>query len=456
MIFSSIQFVIFFLIFLISIKIFKNYQRSIIILFSIFFYGFWSPPFTFLILFFSSAPSPHIITLFFFLTSYFFLKRDLSLKVSIPITLLPLFYFKYSFFLSNFFEIKILNDFCYKGDLPLAISFITFTAIAILVDVKTKRYEEKINFFSLSEFLIYFPQLIAGPILRAKELIPLLKNKIIFTNENIKFGILLFMIGFIKKIFFADSISSFIDPIFEKENLTASEDYLKGFLLFPLQIYFDFSGYVDMALGVSKILSIDLPINFNKPYLSSSLTEFWRNWHITLSKWFRDYLYIPLGGSINGNKKLFRNLFLTMSIAGLWHGASINFILWGSINGIFLFFEKKISKYFNLNKLIKIILTCFIVFNLWIIFRINDLTFLLIFYSNLYQNLFTIIEIENLVLLFLVIIAVFSQKFDNYYYIENLSKKINFLILVPIFIIVLITGLAIKAGSSEKFIYFNF
>ena len=443
MIFSSIQFVIFFLIFLIFIKIFKNYQRSIIILFSIFFYGFWSPPFTFLIL-------------FFFLTSYFFLKRDLSLKVSIPITLLPLFYFKYSFFLSNFFEIKILNDFCYKGDLPLAISFITFTAIAILVDVKTKRYEEKINFFSLSEFLIYFPQLIAGPILRAKELIPLLKNKIIFTNKNIKFGILLFMIGFIKKIFFADSISSFIDPIFEKENLTASEDYLKGFLLFPLQIYFDFSGYVDMALGVSKILSIDLPINFNKPYLSSSLTEFWRNWHITLSKWFRDYLYIPLGGSINGNKKLFRNLFLTMSIAGLWHGASINFILWGSINGIFLFFEKKISKYFNLNKLIKIILTCFIVFNLWIIFRINDLTFLLIFYSKLYQNLFTIIEIENLVLLFLVIIAVFSQKFDNYYYIENLSKKINFLILVPIFIVVLITGLAIKAGSSEKFIYFDF
>ena len=304
MIFSSIQFIIFFSIFLLFIKIFKNHQRSIIILFSIFFYGFWSPPFTFLIL-------------FFFITSYFFLKRDLSLKVSIPVTLLPLFYFKYSFFLSNFFEIKILADLSYKGDLPLAISFITFTAIAILVDVKTKKYEEKINFYSLSEFLIYFPQLIAGPILRAKELIPLLKSKIVFTNANVKFGILLFMIGFIKKIFFADSISNFIDPIFEKENLTASQDYIKGFLLFPLQIYFDFSGYVDMALGVSKILSIDLPINFNRPYLSSSLTEFWRNWHITLSKWFRDYVYIPLGGSRYGNKKLFGNLFLTMSIAGL-------------------------------------------------------------------------------------------------------------------------------------------
>lgn len=443
MIFSSIQFIIFFLIFLLFIKILKNNQRSIIILFSIFFYGFWSPPFTFLIL-------------FFFITSYFFLKKDLSLKVSIPVTLFPLFYFKYSFFLSNFYEIKILTDLSYKGDLPLAISFITFTTIAILVDVKTKKYNDKINFYSLSEFLIYFPQLIAGPILRAKELIPLLKNKIVFTNANVKFGILLFMIGFVKKVFFADSISNFIDPIFEKENFTESQDYIKGFLLFPLQIYFDFSGYVDMALGVSKILSIDLPINFNRPYLSGSLTEFWRNWHITLSKWFRDYVYIPLGGSRYGNKKLFSNLFLTMSIAGLWHGASINFILWGSMNGIFLFLEKQMSKYFNFNRLIKIFLTCFLVFNLWIIFRINDLNFLLIFYSNLYQNFFTIIEIENLILLALVITAVFSQKFDNYKYIENISKKLNFLILIPIFIIVLITGLAIKAGSSEKFIYFDF
>lgn len=443
MIFSSIQFLIFFLTFLFFIKVFKNNQRSIILLFSIFFYGFWSPAFTFLIF-------------FFFISSYFFLKNNLSLKVSIPITLLPLFYFKYSFFLSNFFEIQMLTDLSYKKNLPLAISFITFTTIAILVDVKTKKYNEKINFFSLSEFLIYFPQLIAGPILRAKELIPLLKNKIVFTNTNVKFGILLFMIGFIKKIFLADSISNFIDPIFEKDNLIASEDYIKGFLLFPLQIYFDFSGYVDMALGISKILSINLPINFNKPYLSSSLTEFWRNWHITLSKWFRDYIYIPLGGSKNGNKKLFSNLFITMSVAGLWHGASTNFILWGSLNGIFLFFEKKMSKYLSLNKFMKIFLTCFLVFNLWMVFRINDLNALLIFYINLYLNLFTIFETENLILLSLVIIAVLSQKFDNYSCIENLSKKINFLILIPIFILIIITGLAIKAGSSEKFIYFDF
>ncbi len=443
MIFSSIQFLIFFLIFLVSIKIFKNNQRSIIILFSLFFYAYWNPLFIFLII-------------FFLITSYFFIKKDINLKISIPITLIPLFYFKYSFFLSSFFHSEILTLFSYTGSLPLAISFITFTGIAILVDVKTKKYNERINFFSLSEFLIYFPQLIAGPILRAKELIPLLKNKIIFNNKNIKLGILLFIVGFIKKVFLADSIADFIDPIFEKENLIASEDYLKGFLLFPLQIYFDFSGYVDMALGISKILSIDLPINFNKPYLSNSLTEFWRNWHITLSKWFRDYIYIPLGGSKNGNKKLFKNLFLTMTIAGLWHGASINFILWGSLNGIFLFLEKKISNYCNLNKSLKIFLTCFLIFNLWIIFRINDLNFIIIFYYNLYSNLLTSMTIENFLLLLLVVLAIFTQKFDNYGYIEKASKKTSFLILIPVLIIILITGLAIKAGSSDKFIYFNF
>ena len=168
-----------------------------------------------------------------------------------------------------------------------------------------------------------------------------------------------------------------IDPIFDEQSLTSNEDYVKGFLLFPLQIYFDFSGYVDMALGVSKILNIDLPINFNKPYLSGSLTDFWRNWHITLSKWFKDYVYIPLGGSKFGNKKLLSNLLITMSVAGLWHGANMNFILWGFLNGFFLFLEKKLTNVLNLNKYFKIFLTCFLVFNLWIIFRITDLNFLL-------------------------------------------------------------------------------
>ena len=443
MIFSSIEFIIFFLVFILTIKFIPSYQKSIIIFFSLFFYSYWNPIFT-------------ILILFFLISSYLFIKNNIKLKISIPIILLPLFYFKYSLFLLSLFDLNYLISYGYSSNLPLAISFITFTIIAILIDTKTKKYDEKITFTSLSEFLIYFPQLIAGPILRAKELIPSLKKKIIFSNENIKFGIILFTIGFIKKIFLADNIASYIDPIFEDLNLAESEDFFKAYLLFPLQIYFDFSGYVDMALGISKILNIELPINFNKPYHSKSITEFWRNWHITLSNWFRDYIYIPIGGSKNGNIKLFFNLTLTMSIAGLWHGASLNFILWGFLNGIILFSEKKIAKYFNLNKIIKIILTCFVVFNLWVVFRVQSLEMINFFFVKLLENSITIFYLENLILLLVVILAIYSQKFDNYKSIKIYSKKINMIIIVPIIIIIILTGLGVNTGTSDKFIYFDF
>ena len=443
MIFSSIQFLIFFFIFVIFIYFLKRSQRSLIIIFSLFFYGYWNPMFVPLIL-------------FFMFSSYYFIKNDVNLKISIPITLIPLFYFKYSLFISNIIGSDLLIELSYKNSLPLAISFITFTAIAILVDIKTKKFNEKINFFSISEFLVYFPQLIAGPILRANELIPLLKNKINFSNENIRFGVLLFTVGFIKKIFLADSIAFLIDPIFENPNSVNPGDHLKAFLLFPLQIYFDFSGYVDMALGISKILSINLPINFNKPYLSRSLTEFWRNWHITLSSWFRDYVYIPLGGSKKGSYRLFLNLILTMSVAGLWHGASINFILWGTLNGFFLFIEKKIKLYLYLSDFLKIIVTCFVIFNLWVVFRISELQFIFDFYIRLYSDLVEIFQIGNLILILIIVLSIYSQKFDNFTSLEQFSKKIKLSVLIPIVIVIILTGLAINTGSSEKFIYFDF
>ncbi len=443
MIFSSIEFLIFFLSFIITIKVFPNYQRIIIIVFSLFFYSYWNPVFTLLIVFLLTS-------------SYFFIKQNIDLKISIPIILLPLFYFKYSNFLIDIFEITWLINFSYKSELPLAISFITFTIVAILIDIKTKKYNEGLNFSSFAEFLIYFPQLIAGPILRAPELIPSLKNKITFKNENIKFGIFLFTVGFVKKIFLADNIAFYIDPIFENPSIVDKNDLFKAYILFPLQIYFDFSGYVDMALGISKILSIDLPINFNKPYHSKSITEFWRNWHITLSKWFRDYVYIPLGGSRNGNTKLYFNLIITMSIAGLWHGASVNFILWGFLNGLLLFIEKKIRIFFNFHDYVKIILTCFIIFNLWIVFRIQSFDVMFQFFQNFYFNLHTIFYLENILLLIIVVFAISTQKIDNYESINRISKKTKLSILIPISLIILITGLGISTGTSEKFIYFDF
>ena len=245
-----------------------------------------------------------VLIIYFFGFTYLFIKKNISLKISIIIILLPLAYFKYSLFFFEILQLRYLSSYAYEGDLPLAISFITFTAIAMIIDVK-KLYNENLNLKDVAEFILYFPQLIAGPILRAHQLIPELRKKILFNQENLKLGLFLFLIGFIKKIFLADTIALLIDPIFLEPSNFNSHDLLKAYILFPFQIYFDFSGYVDMALGASSIFGIKLPINFNKPYLSSSITEFWRNWHITLSNWFRDYIYIPLGGSRVGQKKIF-------------------------------------------------------------------------------------------------------------------------------------------------------
>ena len=446
MIFSSIEFIAFFFVFVITLLIFKKFQRSIIIVSSLIFYSFWEPIFSFIII-------------YLILISYFCLKKNLQLKFSITFLLIPLFYFKYSSFIFEVIKINHFDFLSYSGNLPLGISFVTFTAIALLIDVKKRVYLENINLSNLSEFIFYFPQLIAGPILRANELFPLLKKKISFKKENIKFGILLFLIGFSKKIFFADTIGEFIDPIFLDPTAFSSEYILIASLLFPLQIYFDFSGYVDMALGISNILGIKLPINFNQPYFASSLTDFWRRWHITLSKWFRDYLYIPLGGSRCGKLKNYFNLIITMSLAGLWHGASWNFVLWGFIHGFLLSIEKvkilsNIDNYFP--KLLKVFLTCFIVFNLWVVFRISDFGTLKTFFNILYFTGFQIFDVKIFYALFILIIGIFSQKYDNYYYIEKTAGKINFKILIPITVSIILSGFLLSLGTSEKFIYFDF
>ena len=442
MLFSSIEFLLFLTLFIIFICILRNHQRSVIIIFSLFFYSYWDFRFLPLIAFFC-------------VSTFFLIKKNYILLFSISIIIFPLIFFKYSSFIIETFNINFLLKYSYGGDLPLAISFLTFTAIAILIDRRDK-INDKYNFFNISEYLLYFPQLIAGPILRLNQLAPQLNEKILFLKDNIKFGIILFGVGYIKKVYFADNIAIYIDPYFQNPSLAESEDLLKAFLLFPIQIYFDFSGYVDMALGVSKILGINLPKNFNKPYFASSITDFWRRWHITLSSWFKDYLYIPLGGSKVTNYKIYFNLIITMAIAGLWHGASFNFILWGILNGFLL----AVERFFKIEKFdysfIKNLFYCFLIFNLWVVFRISDFDSMLIFFEKLYTNFNDILMFENLIVLFFVIIFVMSQKIDDYDFLRNFSKKISILVIIPFFIIIILVGFSISSGQSEKFIYFQF
>lgn len=443
MIFSSIEFLLFFLVFLLFIKFLNKFQSAWIIFFSLFFYSFWDAKFTFLII-------------YLLLITFYFIKRLINIKISIIAVLLPLFYFKYSSFFFQIINIKTLSTFAYSGNLPLGISFITFTCLAAIIDVHARNFKNnEIKLNNFSQFILYFPQLIAGPILRLKDLLHIFKKKIVFKNSNIKFGIVLFLIGFVKKIYFADNIGSYIDPIFSNIESVDNKELHKAFLLFPIQIYFDFSGYVDMALGISNCLSIKLPINFNKPYLTHSITEFWRNWHITLSNWFRDYIYIPLGGSKKGSLSRNFNLLITMTIAGLWHGASFNFLLWGFLNGLLLSIEKYFV-FFKKKKIYKIIFNCFIVFNLWVIFRIQEFSQIYIFYELLYKNFFLFFETSNLIVLLLTVILVYLQKFEDLDKIENYSKRISLSYLLPFFVVIIFVGFAINAGQTDKFIYFDF
>jgi alginate O-acetyltransferase complex protein AlgI len=210
-----------------------------------------------------------------------------------------------------------------------------------------------------------------------------------------------------------------------------------------------------MAMGAAVFMGITFPLNFNKPYLTCTLTDFWRSWHMSLSRWFKDYVYIPLGGSKKNKITTYRNLLITMSLAGLWHGASLNFVIWGFLNGIILIFEKIIN-YSNNFKFPKIFLNCFIIFNLWLIFRITDFDLYFIFIIKLYTQLFETLSLTNLLIFLFSLVLIYSQKFDNFFILKKLSNKISFYSLIIFFIFIVSTGLALNLGQSEKFIYFQF
>ena len=258
--------------------------------------------------------------------------------------------------------------------LPIGISFYIFQSISYLVDVYRKDVPPANKLIDFAAFVSLFPQLIAGPVLRYKDLAHQFVNRT-HTWKKFNQGCTWFMIGFIKKVFIADSIAPIVDASFAAETLTMQDAWL-GALAYTAQLYFDFSGYSDMAIGLGLMMGFRFINNFNQPYVSQSITEFWRRWHISLSTWLRDYLYIPLGGNRKGVWKTYRNLFLTMLLGGLWHGANWTFILWGAWHGLWLVIEKyfglvKSPKTFNI---MSWLLTFFVVLIGWIMFRADSVS----------------------------------------------------------------------------------
>lgn len=359
MIFTSLPFIIFFVVVLLGTLIiqslfqhqFQPYFQSqswttwsknsvkgvyikhfFLLVASYFFYGWWDWRFCFLLLF---------VTLVSYLTALYS-HRKVIYVVGIAVPLIALGVFKYfNFFLDTLSTISGHEIKTLKIILPVGISFYTFQALSYVIDVHRGKLAVERDFIKLALYISFFPQLVAGPIVRASDFLPQLNdNSRKLTAQNFAIGIQIIAMGFFKKIVLADHLSVFVDDVFRVPIAFHWATIILAVVSYSLQIYFDFSGYSDIATGCAKCLGYDFVMNFNLPYISRSVTEFWRRWHISLSGWLRDYLYIPLGGNRRGKVRQLINLMITMLLGGLWHGANWTFVFWGGLNGVALCLEK--------------------------------------------------------------------------------------------------------------------
>ncbi|WP_371412745.1 MBOAT family protein [Kordia sp. SMS9] len=378
-----------------------QYQNILILIASYVFYGWWDWRFLSLILFSTVVD--------FFVAkairnTRIKRKKKHFLYISIFVNLGLLAFFKYfNFFIESFVElfqsigiqsnISTLNII-----LPVGISFYTFQTLSYTIDVYREKIEPSHQFINFATFVAFFPQLVAGPIERATNLLPQFLVKRVFQYEKAVSGVQLILWGFFKKIVIADSCAMYVNVIFENSEVYNAPTLILGAVLFAFQIYGDFSGYSDIAIGVARLFGFDLMTNFKKPYFSRDIAEFWRRWHISLSTWFRDYVYIPLGGSKGTQGKKIRNVFIIFLVSGFWHGANWTFIFWGFLNALFfipLLILQKNRTHTNVvaensilpsfREFFQILSTFTIVTFAWIFFRAENITAAFQYIENIFS-----------------------------------------------------------------------
>lgn len=468
MVFSSLTFLFVFLpivllIYYISPNPLKNF---VILLFSLIFYAWGEPKFIFLIIL--SILINYIGALQIVKNSSDTEKRKFIFITLLLIDISILFFFKYyGFIISSIGSLFGIDLVIRDIPLPLGISFYTFQQISYIIDVYTKKTKVQKNLINFAAYITMFPQLIAGPIVKYNDIESQLKNR----NENLtqfSSGVHRFIIGLGKKVLLANSIGAIwseikVIPLNEISILTS----WIGIIAFALQIYFDFSGYSDMAIGLAKMFGFEFLENFNYPYISKSVTEFWRRWHISVGTWFREYLYIPLGGNKKGNLIQIRNLFVVWFTTGLWHGASFNFIAWGIYFGVILFIEKIIFKNI-LNKLPSFlchIYTLILVLIGWVIFDMNTLSSAMEYISimfglsnNLVVDKLSLFILSNNIFILLIGIICSTTLLPNVFKKLRCSlKKSNIFIIISMYLIIFILSISYLVGESfNPFLYFRF
>jgi alginate O-acetyltransferase complex protein AlgI len=402
------------------------------------------------------------------------IKRKLLLTISVSINFGLLFFFKYSnFFVENLNSLLTLFGLSsihwMKLILPIGISFYTFETITYVVDVYRGIHKPLYNFWDYQVYIILFPKLIAGPIVRFHEIADQIYSRI-YNSETIFRGSVRFIFGLSKKVLVANVVGNYADAVFNNNlvEINSTQAWL-AILAYTIQIYFDFSGYSDMALGIGQMIGFRFPENFNSPYISKSITEFWRRWHMTLGNWMRNYLYIPLGGNRVATKtRLYFNLLIVFLFSGLWHGASWNFVIWGLYHGIFLILDRLfLLKLLNkIPKAFSILFSFFIVAMGWVIFRIENLSNAILFFEKLFSFDFQSIIISDkidfvtILLIGLFISFITATKIGEYLekkiYTEEYSKlSRNILFLISILLLFVCIG-SLTVSKFNPFIYFRF
>jgi len=471
MLFNSIPFLILFLFtYLIYWNVDDKYKKYVIAGSSFLFY-----------LYYDVLATVHFFTVI--LVNYYFSEKMFTLKqkgedtgkllkVILILNIINLAFFKYFYFLlDSFFSLthsQMFKDLSSSVNiiLPLAISFYTFQLIAIQVDIHRNRIPERISFFDYTIFIIFFPQLIAGPIMRTSDFLPRL-DKPVITPDLMKSGLFLLIIGAFKKVVIADNVGALISPVYMEPEKYHFISIFIAFLGFAAQVYSDFSGYTDMARGLALLLGFEIPENFRGPFYSASFTELWSRWHITLSTWLRDYLYIPLGGNAKGFHMSNVNMFITMVLGGLWHGANLAFILWGAYFGILLWIERLfLAKGYNLvpkNPILNFAkrIFVFVLFSMSAIFfrsgayGIDSTAFMYKLSSNFFGlNLGRGIAGRDEVILYIVLTLVLNFFQYNNHIIEKWKKAQN--IILPLASILIFLLLSLFGDGGGDFIYFQF
>ncbi len=480
MLFNSLQFLIFFpIVVALYFALPHRFRWIMLLLASYYFYMCWN--YKYVILIFTTTCINFIAGIG-IAKSRSSIYRTTYLVLGLVTSLGILFFYKYFNFFGDSLN-SILERFnifyrvpAYNVLLPVGISFFTFQTLSYTIDVYKRQKEPEYHFGIFALYVSFFPQLVAGPIERSTKLLPQFFEKHNFNYTQVKDGIITMIWGFFKKVVIADRLSEYVNLVYGDPSDFGSLQLILATTFFTVQIYCDFSGYSDIAIGTAKIMGFSLMKNFNRPYFARSIREFWQRWHISLSSWFRDYLYIPLGGNRVVKTRWYFNLFITFLISGLWHGANWTFVIWGALHGfyhIFAIWTRRIKDSVNktlgitrfprLNNLIQISITFFLVWFAWIFFRANSLDDAMLVIKNLFTpdfvkvelNLFTFkadFYLSFILIGFLLVYEIFEERYEITHKITRGRSVIRWVLFALLLLSIFILG----KWEEADFLYFQF